>query len=613
MMEPFGRYVLLEKIAKGGMAEVFRAAAMGTSGFSKMVAIKRVLPHLAEEADFVTMLVDEANIASTLSHPNILQVLDLGQQHGQHFIAMEFVAGRSMDALFSAANRKGVMLPQEVTTFIVTQALHGLAFAHDKTDAFGKPAGIIHRDVSPQNIMVGFDGGVKLADFGIARAADRTTHTAAGTIKGKPGYMSPEQLNGGDVDQRLDIYAFGVVLHECFTQKRMRKPGPDAQVLANVMAGTYPRFEEVGVNVPPQLAAVVYRALAPVPVDRLQTARMFASALEAVSRDLGWHCTPSVVASWMAKLFPEELEAERQSQLHFAQLLRNPNADLAGLVDAAQGPAGQEQTKRSPGRAAQPDGTATATLQPTELMFTGSVTSPTAPDVDNQTRHGMVPPRNGPPWTLVAVLALGLVAAGVALLRPNPVVTAPVVQGNEPTAAASPAKAGPLTIQSNPPGAQVLIDGAPQAQPTPLTVLDLTPGQHVVLARRPGMVATQQTVVLTGGVGTSVTLVLTPEVSTAPLDRHGTNRKPGNRTSKPGAAEPEPAEELPGKLTLTSRPWGTVSVDGVDTGKFTPVMGLPLSAGKHTIRLHNSEENVEAVFTVDIQAGQELSVSRELK
>jgi len=287
-MEWFGRYVLLERVALGGMGEVFRAAALGSAGFSKAVAIKRILPHLAADAAFVRMLVDEAKIASTLEHPNIIQVLDLGEHQGAYFIAMEYVAGQSLSSILAAARKRGEKLPLGFAVNVVEQALRGLEHAHSRVDALGAPASVIHRDVSPQNVMVGYNGVVKLADFGIAKAGEKTTETSPGHIKGKPSYMAPEQIHRGtDIDCRIDIYAMGAVHHELLTMKAMREGTTDGQILFEVAKGSFPTFESLSVDVSVALSDVIYRALEPDPDKRWQTAHDFAQALESAAGGLG--------------------------------------------------------------------------------------------------------------------------------------------------------------------------------------------------------------------------------------------------------------------------------------------------------------------------------------
>ncbi len=206
MREPvrFGKYLLLERLSIGGMAEVFLAKTFGIEGFAKLVAIKRILPAMADDADFVQMFIDEAKIAGQLSHPNICQIYELGRIDGAYFIAMDYVRGKDALQLISRFRRLRCRMPLAMAAFIAARACEALDHAHRRADAQGRPLNIIHRDVSPQNILVSYAGEVKLIDFGIAKAVSRSAHTQAGVLKGKFGYMSPEQVRGEPLDRRSD-------------------------------------------------------------------------------------------------------------------------------------------------------------------------------------------------------------------------------------------------------------------------------------------------------------------------------------------------------------------------------------------------------------------------
>ena len=203
---PFGKYILLERISVGGMAEVFKAKSFGVKGFAKIIAIKKILPQLAEDGQFVEMFVNEAKTSVQLSHANICQVLELGRIGDDHFIAMEYISGRDLLSLHNYFRRTRVRMPVHLVVYIATKMCEGLDYAHRRRGPDGEPLGIVHRDVSPQNVIVSYDGGVKIIDFGIAKArARKTQETQAGVLKGKFGYMSPEQIEGAhEIDHRSE-------------------------------------------------------------------------------------------------------------------------------------------------------------------------------------------------------------------------------------------------------------------------------------------------------------------------------------------------------------------------------------------------------------------------
>ncbi len=215
--ELYGKYELVKKIATGGMAEVFKAMSTSIGGFRKLVALKRILPHLSTDAEFVSLFIDEAKLTVTLGHSNIVQVLDFGRIENNYYIAMEFVDGRDMTQVLIKQSQKKATVPIEIACYIIAQTLRGLEYAHTSRGRDEAPLGIVHRDVSPKNIRITPDGSVKIIDFGIARAQNRATETAAGTIKGTLGYMSPEQILGDEIDHRSDIFAYGIVLFQMLT------------------------------------------------------------------------------------------------------------------------------------------------------------------------------------------------------------------------------------------------------------------------------------------------------------------------------------------------------------------------------------------------------------
>jgi len=215
--QSFGNYQLIKKLATGGMAEVWLAKQTGIEGFNRHVVIKRILPHLAEDPEFVQMFLNEARIASRFNHPNIGQIYDLGEKDGQYYIAMEFIHGEDLGRVMRRAWSTGQWVARHIALRIVADACGGLYYAHTRNDDQGRPLKVVHRDISPQNILISFDGAVKVLDFGIAKASDQVSSTKSGAIKGKFAYMAPEQAAGKVLDARSDIFALGLVLYELVT------------------------------------------------------------------------------------------------------------------------------------------------------------------------------------------------------------------------------------------------------------------------------------------------------------------------------------------------------------------------------------------------------------
>ncbi|WP_306591614.1 serine/threonine-protein kinase [Geothrix sp. 21YS21S-4] len=260
-LEEYGNYFLLEKIAVGGMAELFKAQQRGVQGFQKIVAIKRILPHFSDNEDFVTMFIDEAKLAAQLTHPNIVQIFDLGKAGSSYYIAMEYVNGRDLRTLLRRAREHEVHIPEQVAAFIVMKVAAALDYAHRKRGFDDRELKLVHRDVSPQNILLSSEGAVKLVDFGIAKAATKASHTVSGALKGKLLYMSPEQATGQSLDNRSDVYSLGLVLFELLTRERCFQADTELGVLEKVRLGRISDLNTLNPEVSQEMAAIVNRAL----------------------------------------------------------------------------------------------------------------------------------------------------------------------------------------------------------------------------------------------------------------------------------------------------------------------------------------------------------------
>jgi serine/threonine protein kinase len=291
-----GRYEITERIATGGMAEIYKGKTIGADGFEKVVVIKRILPEYTQDPDFVAMFVREAKLSTLLDHPNIVQVFDLGKVGDEYFITMEYIDGPNLHAAAVRAFKMGYRpFPLRECLYVIGETCKGLDYAHRKTGTDGQPLHIIHRDISPPNILLSFDGSVKMADFGVAKARDQAVRTRTGVLKGKFGYMSPEQAAGETIDRRSDVFALGVVLWELLAGKRLFKGTSPLQTLERVVRCDVPLLASFYPDIPPEVDALVGRALARQPVDRFQsTAEMgdaiseylFAANLRVSSRDL---------------------------------------------------------------------------------------------------------------------------------------------------------------------------------------------------------------------------------------------------------------------------------------------------------------------------------------
>ena len=298
----------------GGMAQLYLARQQGPEGFEKLVVVKRILPHLAENDDFVKMFLDEARIAARLNHANVVQIFDLGAQDDSFFIAMEYIHGEDMRRVWKQSEAMGQPVPVPLACRVLIEACAGLDYAHKRTDPVsGRPLGIVHRDVSPQNILVTFEGGVKVVDFGIAKAADQATVTRSGVLKGKYSYMSPEQAAGQRVDCRSDIFALGVVLYELLTGARLFKRGSDIQTLAAVAECKVMPPSQANPRVPADLDPIVMKALAKDPAERYQEAVHLQLALEDWLSANRLPSSTAHVAAYMKEIYAERLASESRS------------------------------------------------------------------------------------------------------------------------------------------------------------------------------------------------------------------------------------------------------------------------------------------------------------
>ncbi len=382
----FGRYVLQRQIAVGGMAEIFLAKQQGPGRFERSVIIKRILPHLARDPKFVGMFLDEAALAAQLSHPHIAQLFDFGEEQGHYYLALELVRGPDLASIVDACRRLGQPPPTELSVRMVSQMLEALQYAHNAVDEHGQPLRIVHRDVSPQNALVSRAGGVKVIDFGIAKAASAVQKTDAGVVKGKFSYMAPEQLRGEPLDGRCDEYAAGLVLYELLTlQPGLPGEGPGA-IAAALEARIVP-VEQVRPDLPPALVDVLGRALRPRRDDRFPNCAAMASALEGVLAGAGVVVQDRQVGEYLDRL-------EREIGVGLSPVGSGSGERVSGPVSAGSGPHDTAISDASLSRARAPIPLAAPAAPPAEPAAARSAARP----------------------LLWGVLVLALAAAGVAIV-----------------------------------------------------------------------------------------------------------------------------------------------------------------------------------------------------
>ncbi|HWB80832.1 MAG TPA: serine/threonine-protein kinase [Nannocystaceae bacterium] len=353
-----GRYTIVDRIGRGGMAEVFLARHDGLSGFAKTVALKVIHDDLVDDPAHIRMLLEEARLAATLDHPNVVQVFDVGADRREHYLTMEYVHGRDLrQILRELAGR--TRIPLLLALAIVQDIARALHFAHTRTSPDGRPLGIVHRDVSPSNVLVSFAGAVKLTDFGIAKVSAHTAHTRTGTFKGKFGYMSPEQYLQQPLDARSDVFSLGVVLYEITTGRRAFAGENPFGAMNKAIEGDYVDPTRIVPEYPPALAEIVARALAPEPDDRYGDAATLGDDVERLARALGGPATHEELATWIVGLFGDTAlpdvsqitaphETEARSTIVVRSHARRRPLLLVGLAAAVAGAVGWQAGRSTP-------------------------------------------------------------------------------------------------------------------------------------------------------------------------------------------------------------------------------------------------------------------------
>jgi serine/threonine protein kinase len=481
MAVPFGKYELLRKIASGGMGQVFLARERGA--VERLVVLKLILPHLAEDEEFLTMFLEEARLVARLQHPNLVTILDLLEVEGRHCLAMEYVQGDDVRRLDKQARLKGRLLPPGLVLRIISEAASGLDYAHKARDAQGQPLRLVHRDVSPQNILVGFDGAVKIIDFGVAKAAGSGHQTATGVLKGKYPYMSPEQAGGQHIDGRSDQFALGVVMWEMLTGRRLFKGETDMMTLRLVKDCQVPPPSQLNPKLPPGIDEVVLRALAPTPDKRYPDCGALRLALEDYIIQLRMAASTAHLSAYLRELYAERIATEADPS-KLDQLADDVDLDSKDKSNPSRSRSGALPANPStPSRSSLPSlPPRTRSRQSVEALV-GPAPAPRHEVTRGTESLGKPTPARSFPLIPVAVggaAALLIAGAAIVLLRqqppqpsqpPQPVLVAvqpvepkpPVTVEPKPTPPPPPVEPQKveLEILSEPSGASVLLGGQP--------------------------------------------------------------------------------------------------------------------------------------------------------
>ena len=528
--ESFGKYILLEKIQTGGMAEIYLARKPGASGVSKFLAIKRILPQYSEQSDFIEMFKDEAKIAVNLAHANIVSIHEFGMERNTFFIAMDFVEGRNLRQILNKMKKSGVSFSIEQVLYIIKEVASGLDHAHRCIDAnTGKPLNIIHRDMSPQNVMVSFEGEIKIVDFGIAKAETQIDSTRAGTLKGKFSYMSPEQAEGQIVDLRTDVFALGIVLWELLANDRLFVANNEMNTLRKVRDCQIPSLRKINPNIPQELERIVSKALSKDKNLRYQTAAAFHRELSRFLNRQFPDFSQHDFSVFVKTLFAAEILENRKKMVEYARIELNQNPseaknDATTVLDSTStentfGPRSEPPPRPTPPprRSQRPS---IPTISPSSNSINTSnlsVDRSVYRDRDSSvsrigssssgtyygTRTGSdvrpVPSRLSASFLPLTMILIGSMV-GASVLFPThfkrvQYQVAKLMKSEDPTqepkgevtnASRSEASTFSVRIESVPSGAEILINGTPAGDVTPTTVQVTRGIDAKITVRKPG-------------------------------------------------------------------------------------------------------------------------------
>lgn len=491
MNQQAGQYYLIEKIAQGGMAEIYRGLAYDANGLKRTVCIKKILPHIAASPEFIDTLVNEAKIAVKLSHGNIAQTYDLGKVGNDYFMVMEYVHGKSLSQLCKRAKQLGETVPLPLLAYIAAEAANGLDYMHRRTDDAGQALNIIHRDVSPQNILVSYSGTIKLIDFGIALAANRLGFTEAGILKGKFSFMSPEQARGEALDHRSDIFSLGVVLHEAITDQRLFKADDNRETIRNVRKAHVDPPSTIKAGIPEEFDRICLRALAKDRRRRYTTAAEMRDALTKLLYAVYPSFQAADLARYMQKLFPEEMAEPA--------LEKEPTPQL--IIEGTQSALAENHAQESEHTSIAPQAlnlseyflddekSAVTPAEETSVSASVSVSESFSDEITSHVKNF-----GTKKWFAIGTLAIALASLSwwlnstsepeleLPALPPINVPTLPpqaiapkIVEPKKPLP-----QIGNISVSSNPQGARIFLDDQETKLRTPATLTNIKTGKHSV-------------------------------------------------------------------------------------------------------------------------------------
>jgi serine/threonine-protein kinase len=568
--QAFDKYTLIGKLGHGGMAEVNLAVADGKGGFRKLTVIKRLHSHLSVEPGFIDMFLDEARLAARLNHPHCVQTYEVGEYEGSHFLSMEYLDGQGLERLLRISGEKDLPIAYDLAARMISDALDGLAYAHELTDYDGTPLNVVHRDVSPQNIFVTYNGMVKLLDFGIAKAATHVVQTKTGVIKGKYAYIAPEQALGHAIDQRSDLWSMGVVLWEVLTGRRLFKSSNELATLHETLQGEIKLPSAFRAELPTDLDTICMRALSRDPAERYQSAQEMKDELDRFLLSLPKAPGRRHVARLMKERFAEVIDLHKTT---LAACLKGSGAAMTpSSIEQLMEPASVSGVRPT-------DPGMTPTPTPPPLGSGAALDATTPPPVAMGAPPAPVTERRGG-WiwkAALVVLVIGL-AVTAALFLPL---------GSRDTELADARGAPTETL----PTVADLETASTQTVPA-VEVSAVAPAATPAAAEESPVEESEE----------SVAVRATHPRGPRRRERREREERPPAEVTAPEAA---PGTQN-GFLTFATTPWTQVSIGARDLGT-TPLMAVELPAGTHTLHLVNREQGIDETYRVTIRAGERLS------
>jgi eukaryotic-like serine/threonine-protein kinase len=553
-----GKYRLIAELGHGGMAEVFLAVVRGPAGFNKLVVIKQIRPQLAEDPEFLGMFLDEARLAARLSHPNVVQTNEVGQEGERYFIAMEYLEGQPLNRILHRL-QKGGGIPLALHVKVLSDALAGLHHAHELADYDGTALDVVHRDVTPHNVFVTYDGQVKVVDFGIAKALNSSAETRTGVLKGKVAYMAPEQARGERVDRRADIFSVGVMLWEAATGRRLWKGVPDITILQRLLAGDIPSPRSIKPDVSEKLEAIVLKSLAQQREERYATAADLQAALDTFLDEIG----ERVHSRDVGKAITQAFEADRAKikGIIDEQLRGKPAGTAAGgIAEVSSLPVIEQHTHSGSGRSGERQSLPDATSDKIEIVGAGagsgstSYTGPSAlfasssptPTEGARGKRGLLMA-----GALVAGALLAVAFWQVTKAPPStPVVASSTAMPASVSTAATAITTVEISVSVSPPEAKIFLDDRPLAGNPAKAVMPKDGAPHQVRIEAAGYATKTDTITFERD--RSMDLALMKDAAADKQPRHPS---PGPAVAPPTDDMTRPAGKKPPRTLDSSNPY----------------------------------------------------------